>query len=103
MKKQTLVDVKIICEEPSDLTRWCRTEEARLKEVERWVKEFHNFIRDHRSQDPVFLSIEKIYQDRCSFCGCEWEEGPNRQPLCCDQALEEWKVTSFEFNEERWI
>ena len=89
MKKKVLIDIKIVCDEPPYLGRWCRTEEDRLKEVGKWVKEFHDFIRDHRSQDPVFLSIEKIYQDQCSFCGLEWEEG---QPACCDQALEDWRI-----------
>jgi len=90
MKKKVLIDIKIICEEPSHISRWCRTEEERLGKVEMWVKEFHDFIRDHRSQDPVFLNVERVYEERCSFCGYQWEEEENGQPYCCDLAIEEW-------------
>lgn len=69
-----LVDVRIEAEppygwyyRPADLAE----QAARL---EQWTEEFHGFIRDHRSQDPVSLRVERIYEDLCSGCGGEWEE-----------------------------
>lgn len=38
-----------------------------------WVKEFHEFIRDHRSQDPVSLSPVFDAEDVCSDCGDRWD------------------------------
>jgi hypothetical protein len=90
MKKRVLTDIKIICDEPSYLGRWCRTQEERLKEIEAWVKDFHAFIRDHRSQDPVFLNVARAYEDQCGFCGSKWEEDEEGMPLCCGRATEEY-------------
>lgn len=89
MKQHILSDVQIICEPPSwfydynDLERTARY-------YERWVKEFHDFIRDHRSQDPVNLNVERIFKDVCSFCGSEWEWG-TEEPGCCQKAADEWQ------------
>ena len=90
MKKKVLVDVKIICDEPRYLGRWYHTTEERIKALEGWVKEFHDFIRDHRSQDPVYLNIERVFKDRCGFCEREWEEDEKGLPVCCDRAIEEF-------------
>lgn len=35
--------------------------------------EFHDFMRDHRSQDTVQLTVEAVRKDVCSQCGDEWE------------------------------
>ena len=77
-KVRWLVDVRITCDPPL----WCRygqhgTLAERLerlaKAYESWVKDFHDFIRDHRSQDPVLLNVERDIHDVCSACGCDWE------------------------------
>jgi len=67
--------------------------EGLAKYYEQWVKEFHEFIRDHCSQDPVSLSVERIYEDQCSFCGYKWENAvdENGCPGCCNQAVREWE------------
>ena len=89
MKQKVLIDVKIECEEPRFLY-WDRSKpENRVLAIERWVKDFHDFIRDHRSQDPVFLSVERTYQEQCSYCNREWEEDVDG-PLCCNAAQKEW-------------
>ena len=43
------------------------------KACKKWVAEFHEFINDHRSQDPVVLKVVRKEQECCSNCGCEWE------------------------------
>ncbi|MFA5154093.1 MAG: hypothetical protein WC554_16205 [Clostridia bacterium] len=88
-KKKVLVDVEIICEPPSH-TRWFSALENQAKEMESWIKEFHEFIRDHRSQDPVNLEVRRIYEDRCEFCQRFWEVGDDGCPICCDEAVKEW-------------
>ena len=47
--------------------------EEQAKALERAVKEFEDFLRDHRSQDIVRLNIERIYSDLCSNCGDVWD------------------------------
>ena len=37
------------------------------------VNEFHDFIRDHRSQDAVHLEVVRIEEHLCSKCGRAWE------------------------------
>jgi len=54
--------------------------------AERWVEEFTEFIRDHRSQDPVVLYVNRVYREECSHCGSEWED----PPFCCNKAVEEY-------------
>lgn len=43
------------------------------KDLERACKDFHNFLRDHRSQDMVQLSVIREHKDLCSVCHNEWE------------------------------
>ncbi|MFA5379311.1 MAG: hypothetical protein WC455_26380 [Dehalococcoidia bacterium] len=88
MKKRTMVDVKITCDPPR-CWRHCPTMEELAKFYEEWVRDFHSFIRDHRSQDPVTLDVEREYKDLCSFCGFEWDVDENGCPLCCDEAIAE--------------
>lgn len=94
MKKRVLVDVRISCDPPVWYA-WRRYDSGEAQEkyaqyCEQWVKEFHSFIRDHRSQDPINLNVERHYGDQCSFCGRVWEEDADG-PLCCSKAQEEWE------------
>lgn len=91
-RSRVLVDVKIVCETP-ELFVWRinKTEEeyqkARARALERWISDFTDFIRDHRSQDPIRLDAERVYEDKCSFCGAEWTEdfkSPHNGG-CCDE------------------
>lgn len=88
MKQKVLVDVRVTCDPPC--IRWCRTVEERAKALENWARDFHEFIRDHRSQDPVYLNVKRVYQYQCSHCGYEWEEDADG-PLCCNKAQDEWR------------
>lgn len=94
MKKKVLVDVTISCEPPRISYWWLgrrKTMEEIAKEYEHWVKDFHDIIRDHRSQDPVYLSVKRQYQDLCSYCESEWDVDDNGRPRCCGEAMEEWE------------
>ncbi len=81
-KVTRVVDVRITCDMPSYIYRyagwwhqygspewWAEVHKAALK----WVNEFCDFIRDHRSQDPVELNVVKDAVAQCSRCGNEWE------------------------------
>lgn len=73
-REKVLVDVKVEADLSGMIYRsFCKTEEDRAKELERAVKEFHDFLRDHRSQDLVTLEVQRIRKDLCSACGNEWE------------------------------
>lgn len=48
------------------------------EKYEEWAKDFHSFLRDHRSQDVQSIDVVPEYQDQCSACGAEWEPmGPD--------------------------
>jgi len=58
-----------------------------------WIKEFTDFIRDHRSQDPVILSVERVERDQCAACGREWELSYDEDAskticACCGEEVE---------------
>ena len=91
MKEKVLVDVRILCDPPGLVGSWSHTLEDKARRLEEWCREFEEFVRDHRSQDAVGLTVEREYQDQCSFCGREWEEDADG-PLCCREAQEEWGV-----------
>ena len=95
MKQKVLVNVSVSCEPPYTVGRWCRTMEDKAKQLEAWCREFEEFIRDHRSQDPIGLSVEREYQEQCSHCGSEWEEDKDG-PLCCNEAQKEWDAAKSE-------
>lgn len=91
MKVEVLIDAKVVCEPSSHVTRWFSTQERKAQALERWAKEFEEFVRDHRSQDPIGLSVERVYESQCSHCGMAWEEDADG-PLCCDAAQQEWNA-----------
>ena len=84
-------DVKIVCEAPRHLTRygggynWGTDEywDYIEKELRRWVKDFHEFIRDHRSQDPVHLDVEREIITACSVCKEEWDTDTDENGEFC--------------------
>ena len=88
--KRMLTDVKIVCDPPRLYAFQRQTPEDEARAYEEWVREFDGFIRDHRSQDPVRLSVEREYTEVCSFCESAWE-WDNEMPGCCDEAIEEYE------------
>jgi hypothetical protein len=93
MRKRVLVDVTISCD-PPPYRRWGGyTQEQYAKHCSDWVREFEEFMRDHRSQDPVFLNVERKYEDQCEFCGStDFDPDPQAEPYCCDDAVAEWRA-----------
>lgn len=90
MKQKVLVNFSITCDPPRYVVSYCNTIERKVKALEEWCREFEYFIRDHRSQDCVSLTVEREYEDQCSYCGNKWEVDEDG-PTCCDEALLEWK------------
>lgn len=87
-KKTVLLEVRVIAEFPSALRYlWDRTEEGRAKALEGAVRDFEEFLRDHRSQDAVSLYVDRVYEDQCSACGEKWEpcmeDGITSCASCC--------------------
>lgn len=85
IKKRTLVDVKLVAEPPDHLFRYRYNITPKQKEeiLKGWVRDFEDFIRDHRSCDPVTLYVEGDYKDLCSNCEEEWETAAGDGPECC--------------------
>lgn len=92
MKKRVLTDVKIECEVPSYITNWYQRDPEKLaKATEDWIREFKSFVRDHRSQDDVYMEVVRVYKEQCSYCNYKWEEDEDGCPVCCDKAVKEWE------------
>ena len=85
IKRKILVDVRVEADFPQ-LFRWRFrdfTVDERAKELEKACEEFAEFIRDHRSQDPVELTVVRVHQDLCSNCLCEWEQYEEEGKIYC--------------------
>lgn len=90
-KVNVLTDVKVEIDPPRFYGWYRRTVEQRAAELEEWARDFEKFVRDHRSQDPVSLSVIRVYEDQCSHCHSEWEtDAVTSEPLCCTAASDEW-------------
>jgi len=95
MKKKVLVNVNV----DADLSRatyYVRDMEDYAKQIEGAVKEFHDFIRDHRSMDWVTLNVNREYENQCSHCGMIWEVDSDGVPVCCDDAVNEHLIDNKE-------
>jgi len=98
MKKKVLVDLEVICDSPNYIL-WGNLEHQE-RQLELWAKDFNEFIRDHRSQDRVNLSVRRVYKEECEYCHRVWEEYDDGCPVCCTKAQEEWKASKKELDLE---
>ena len=102
MKEKRLIDSQVVATFPSVKRMywnwWEKKEIPKVTAEKQYaadlksaVSEFHDFLRDHRSQDLVSLDVDEKYQDVCSFCGAEWETSLDEAgiPICCAKAQEE--------------
>ena len=81
---KVLVDVKV----EADLSGllpcdYAKTVERQLKDVERTVKDFHDFLRNHRSHDKLRLVVHRIYEDQCAVCHAKWETEKDEKGVWC--------------------
>ena len=82
-KIRVLHDVKLVADPPASIYRWARDQESIARDMESWAKEFTEFVRDHRSQDEIHLSVKRVYQDQCSECLREWEPVTDENGTYC--------------------
>lgn len=73
IKRKVLTGVHIECEPPSSVGQWCSSIERKAQELESWARDVKDFIRDHRSMDPIDLAVVREYSDLCAQCENEWE------------------------------
>lgn len=91
--KNVTVDAKVEAEFPK-LFRYRRvTPEDRARELESACAEFEVFIRDHRSQDWLELSVVRVKQDVCSHCGNQWEPMDDDGKTLCGHCGAELEAT----------
>ena len=98
IKKHVLTGVHIECEPPSSVTRYCGTIEREAKALESWACEVKEFIRDHRSMDPIHLEIVRDYSDLCAICEQEWEPMIEDGKTCCASCGCELESENFSAN-----
>lgn len=88
-KINVMTDVKIEVDMPH-IPYYCRGNMKKTEDyLKGWVKEFHEFIRDHRSQDPVSLNVERVMEDVCSDCNHGWDTYEEEGKTFCSWCGEE--------------
>lgn len=93
---KVLVDARVIAEFTGD---WrlvqARKPAERANVLRLLVRNFKEFLRDHRSQDVIHLEVEEVLQDQCSICGAKWEPDRDENGIAfcasCGTDLEEQK------------
>jgi hypothetical protein len=74
--KNVLLDAHVVAD-VSGMLPWFTSnmgnKEEYARRLEASVKEFHDFLRDHRSQDMVKLEVVRKISDICSNCKNEKE------------------------------
>ena len=69
-----LSEIRVVIDPPAYAYGWGNiTMEEKAKNLERWAKEVTAFFRDHRSQDPVHIRVERVMAEVCTKCGKPWE------------------------------
>ena len=75
--KKIVVDARVIIDPPAHNSLYVYQRkgetwgDAYARELQGWVNDLNDFLRDHRSQDDNRLSVERVMG--CSQCGQEWE------------------------------
>jgi hypothetical protein len=69
-----------------------KNNEDYAKQLESAVRDFHDFVRDHRSMDWVTLNVVRQHEDQCSHCGYLWEVDAEGMPVCCEKAIVEFEL-----------
>ncbi len=88
MKKRVMTNARVEADMDKAVYR-SRDMEDYARQLERAVKEFHAFVRDHRSMDWVHLDVVRDYEEQCSHCEMLWEVDDEGVPLCCQKAIDE--------------
>ena len=68
------VELKVVVNPPSYAYGYTRDIEQQAANLEQWARELQEFVRDHRSQDPVYLGVERVVEEVCSSCKHTWDE-----------------------------
>ncbi len=84
--QKELTDVHIVCTPPASLTKWVWDWERKASLMEDWAKEMVDFVRDHRSRDPMDLEVVRTYRYfwKCPECGLEHEVPAGQPPESFD-------------------
>jgi len=96
IKRKVLMDARVEAEFPY-LSRYHyggkeKTPKEYARELEQEIKSFVDFLRDHRSQDLIQLSVERDEADICSNCIQPWEPDKDEDGIycaCCGARLQE--------------
>lgn len=107
IKKHVICDVKVEADLSGMLCHgnyhYRNEPEKYAKDLEKACKDFQDFLRDHRSQDMVTLTVNREYQDICFACGCEWESDyDNEKHVCanCGREVEDEALAKEEKTNE---
>ncbi len=96
--KEKLVDVRAVIDLP---VSFYGDREAWAKALEDEARDLRAFLRDHRSRDSYGITIERVHESRCEYCG-DLEEAAMVEgiPWCCGAAQEEYcKINGMAMSE----
>lgn len=80
---KVLVDVEVEADLSGMVYGYNTSLEDYANRLDKAATEFHDFLRDHRSQDMVCLTINRIRKDICSHCRNEWETDTDADGTWC--------------------
>ena len=99
MFKKVLVDLHAEIELPRN--RFARSIEDAAYFLEQEAKDLTEFLKDHRSRDAYQINIVREYKNVCEFCGADEERDTDGTPVCCDKAIEEFKLAKVESHHDQ--
>jgi hypothetical protein len=87
-RKTAVTGLRIEVDPPHHLSYWGGIEKQE-RQWKAWAREFEAFVRDHRSQDAVSLSVIRDTEDQCEHCGSAWTEASaTYNGGCCQKDMD---------------
>lgn len=87
-----VVDLFVRCDFPHANQYFCyihgnkpieEQEKIKRRNLQDAVREFTDFLRDHRSQDIVDMGVVEVTEEVCSICGDKWEPADDDEGTYC--------------------
>jgi hypothetical protein len=92
-QKKVVVDVRAVIDLPVSYWSHRGDMEQKASLMENEARDLVDFIRDHRSRDHYYITIEREYQYKCQWCG---DVTPHQDNYgCCDRSYQELEAIEF--------
>lgn len=92
-QKKVLIDCRAVIDLPVDYWSHRGDMERKASLLESEARDLVEFIRDHRSRDHYYITIEREYQFKCQWCG--YITPHENDYGCCNRSCEEQEAIEF--------